>query len=96
MEMSLFDIILNYSGVTVSGSTLSGVSNVYTFLDEKGNVTQIKKELKHRNKYYIDPEVLFYSASVDCYIGVSDSENGNCTFGIALGVGDVVGCPAIY
>lgn len=95
-RISLFTEILNYSGVTVSGATLSDRNNVYTFLDEKGNVTQIKKKVKKRNKFYIDPEVYFYDPNTYCYIGVSDSENGDCTFGVGLGVGDNDISPATY
>ena len=95
-RISIFDAILNYSGSTINNIVLSGTGNVYTFLDENGNVTQINKKSKTRNKYYIDPEVIFYDPNNECYIGVSDPIDGDCSFGIGLGVGDNDISPATY
>ena len=68
---------------------MSGLSNVYSFIDTKGNVTQIRKAIKkQRNKFYIDPEITFFAFYELCVIGITDEENGECSFGLALGMGD--------
>lgn len=62
--------------------------NVYTFIDENGNVTQIQKSVKERLKFY--PEQVNAPVIEPCVIGVSgDLGRTNCTDGIALGCGDV-------
>lgn len=54
---------------------------VYTYIDENGNVTQIKKEKKDRKKYYPNAETNVEGILGDVYvIGVSDT--------VAMGVGD--------
>lgn len=73
-----------------NSGTTSGVTNssVYIFVDEFGNVTQIKKEdKKTRSKYYIDL-ALKNDFIEPCVIGVSDEKNGECSLGIGLGIGD--------
>lgn len=75
------------------GRTIIGKPNpiktkdIRVFIDNSGNVTQIEKQDKSRFKYYIDPTytdmVLNY-----CAIGISDEEFGECSYGIALGIGD--------
>lgn len=71
---------------------LTGTSTgTHIFLDEYGNVTQIKKVDKSRLKYYIDPEVPDTIAPYFCVIGVSDEESGPCSYGeFALGIGDTM------
>jgi hypothetical protein len=49
---------------------VSGDTGVHVFIDDSGNVTQIKKKQKERLKYYIDPELQIDFAS-DCVIGVN-------------------------
>jgi len=79
-------------------SALTGTSSgVYVFLDEYGNVTQIKKVDKSRLKYYIDPEIPETAHPYFCVIGVSDEESGPCSYGeFALGIGDTMMTYAIY
>lgn len=85
-KVSLYEAIS--SGSTISGTTLSGLSNIYHFIDESGNVTQIKKNIKNRFKFYIDPEIVFLNIPESCVIGINNAENGDCSFGIGLGIGD--------
>lgn len=61
--------------------------DVHIFVDKDGNVEQIEKKEKDRLKYYIDPT---YSDMVldYCAIGINDEESGECSYGIAMGVGD--------
>jgi hypothetical protein len=49
---------------------LSGDTGVHVFIDESGNVTQIKKNVKERLRYYIDPSIQFEFLP-ECVIGVS-------------------------
>jgi hypothetical protein len=72
------------SGVT---SVDSGATNldVHIFVDNSGNVVQIKKVIKSRLKFYIDPVLPPDDFSV-CAIGVSDAFGEDCTDGIALGL----------
>lgn len=74
------------SGNTISGSTISSGTTInnYTFLDQSGNVTQISKITKSREKYYIDPDISYSH----CVIGVDDESNGLCSEGTALGFGN--------
>lgn len=58
--------------------------NVYHFIDDSSNVTQIKKEKRNRLKYYIDPKTIDDS----CYIGINDPKEGDCSEGVGLGFGD--------
>jgi len=76
----------------ISSNTISGTTNIYQFIDDSGNVTQISKIKKNKFKHYIDaPEKAIYQG---CMIGVSDSDKNDldqnipCTYGIALGLGD--------
>lgn len=92
--------ILN-TNFTNSGKTNtinSGSTNidVHIFVDEDGNVTQIKKYSKPRLKYYIDPNYPDSPEEEYCVIGVSDPEDGDCSYGDALGVGDKLMAYAIY
>lgn len=84
VQFNRTSITPNNSGSTVSGST-SNINN-YVFIDEFGNVTQIKKSSKERLKYYIDP-VILETIPPGCVIGISGS-NTSCNEGIGLGVGD--------
>ena len=70
-----------------SSSTLSGITNmdVHIFLDKNGNVIQIKKEIKSKLKFYIDP-VLPPDNLTICVIGVSNEFGEECTDGIAMGL----------
>lgn len=80
---------LNSHNNKTNGTTnRSTINNVYIFTDESGNVTQIKKQDKQRYKYYIDPELPNKLLEQACYIGVSSTEAGDCSYGIALGFGD--------
>lgn len=70
--------------------TTSGKTNldIHIFIDEYGNVTQIeKKKKKNRLKYYIDPGIQDI-ITTPCVIGINDAENGDCSYGIGLGLGD--------
>ena len=87
-KISLLDAIKNSTDNTYSGTTSGNQSDVHIFIDDNGNVTQIKKSSKDRLKFYIDPEITFITLPEFCVIGVSDEVNGACSFGIALGVGD--------
>lgn len=71
-----------------SSSTISGATDIHQFVDESGNVSQIPKLHKKRFKYYIDPDSSDRIIQQSCVIGASDEENGSCSFGIALGLGD--------
>jgi len=68
------------STTTTSGTTI----NIYTFVDNNGNVTQIEKKSKSRLKYYVDPN----ASNSHCVIGVEDEESGPCSEGTALGLGE--------
>jgi hypothetical protein len=74
------------SGSTISGSTTttSGTTNNYIFLDDNGNLTQISKTSKSRDKYYIDPDI----SNSHCVIGIEDESAGMCSEGTALGLGN--------
>ena len=62
---------------------------VYTFIDEDGNVTQIKKEKKNKKKYYPNEPTKVDEVIGEIYvIGVSES--------IPMGVGDNVEAYAKY
>lgn len=63
-------------------------NNIYSLIDDNGNVTQIKKQSKKKYKYYIDPELSSNLIEQPCYIGISNTESGDCSYGIALGFGD--------
>jgi len=82
----------------ISSGTTSGAttSDVHIFVDENGNVTQIKKSEKPRLKYYIDPDIPFIGTEEGCVIGVNDEEWGPCSFGIAMGAGDYLMVYASY
>lgn len=73
--------------ITLTASTITtGVTeNVYAFIDEYGNVTQIKKSSKERLKY--NPDDINISIE-PCVIGVSGNELF-CENGIAMGCGDI-------
>ena len=61
---------------------------VYNFVDESGNVTQIKKSVKKRLLYY--PDRINKPVIEPCVIGVSgDVGRENCTPDIAMGCGDI-------
>jgi hypothetical protein len=77
---------------TTSGTT---VKDIHIFVDEYGNVIQIKKEKKKRRNYYIDPN--FPAVTIQgCIIGVEDEFSGPCSYGIGLGIGDDLFAYAIY
>jgi len=77
------------TNTSTDSSTLSGSTNidVHIFLDKNGNVIQIKKEIKPKLKFYIDP-VLPPDNFIICAIGVSDPFAEDCTDGIAMGLND--------
>jgi hypothetical protein len=64
----------------ITGTTVK--YNVYNFIDEFGNVTQIKREEKTRIKYYPDVVSLQEMLYEPFVIGVSDD--------IPMGCGDVL------
>lgn len=77
--------------INVLSGTTSGNTNldVYIFVDEFGNVTQIKKESKSRLKYYVDPTSVPETITPSCVIGISGGiDSPDCSEGIGLGVGD--------
>lgn len=78
------------NNTSTDSSTLSGATNidVHIFLDEDGNVIQIKKDPKSRLKFYIDP-VLPPDDFRVCAIGISDAFGDDCTDGIAMGLNDI-------
>lgn len=73
---------------TLNNTTSTGKTNIVTFIDDSGNVLQLKKIEKKRYKYYIDPELPDRIVSNPCYIGISEPESGDCSYGVALGFGD--------
>jgi len=75
----------------VLSATTSGTTNdgVYIFIDENGNVEQIKKDTNDRLMFYTDTKSKQQSLLEPCIIGVSDPVNGNCTEGIIMGTGDI-------
>jgi hypothetical protein len=78
--------ILNTSNkYVISGVT---ITDIHVFVDEYGNVTQIKKEAKPRLKYCPDPKYPQTELINICAIGVSDEEWGECSDGTAMGIGD--------
>jgi len=77
----------------ISGITLS---DIHIFIDEYGNVTQIKKEEKSRLKYCPDPKYPQTDLIDNCVIGVSDEWAGECSDGTAMGVGDFLMAYAKY
>ena len=81
-----------------TNTNVSGVTNldVHIFVDEYGNVTQIKKQSKPRLKYCPDPKYPQTALINICVIGVSDEEWGECSDGTAMGVGDILMTPAKY
>lgn len=89
-------IISINSGLTTASSNIintgmtSGTTNlnVYNFIDDNGNVTQIEKKVKERLKYYITPNIPENDIVQSCVIGISNPLNGDCTIGIGLGLGD--------
>lgn len=83
------------SSFSISGIT--GVTNidVHIFIDENGNVTQIKKYSKPRLKYYIDPNFPDSPIQEHCVIGVGDPEDGDCSEGDAMGIGENIFGPVM-
>jgi len=91
--MTDYDTLYIRSFTGMTGSTLnsgitSGITNIYQFIDDSGNVNQIPKIIKQRYKYYIDPDTPALIIAEPCVIGVDDEESGPCSFGVALGLGD--------
>jgi hypothetical protein len=86
---------INFSNDT--GTTIANVvplqNDVHIFVDNNGNVDQIKKISKERLKYYIDEEL---PEKVYCVIGIDDPYSGSCSEGTALGIGDNMMAFAIY
>lgn len=81
---SLSENVLN-SGNTIENNS-GDTANIYYFIDENGNLTEIEKKSKNRLKYYIDEKLIIKEDS--CVIGVSDPVEGDCSYGIGLGLGD--------
>jgi hypothetical protein len=86
------------SGYTYQISSRSGSTlDVHIFIDESGNVTQINEKIKEeRLRYYIDPTMPQTEFIQDCLIGINDPVAGDCTMGIALGLGDNTYARAYY
>lgn len=72
---------IDYNNDSSSGNTNM---DVHIFLDKSGNVVQIRKVIKSRLKFYIDPVLPPDDFNV-CAIGVSDAFGEDCTDGISLG-----------
>jgi hypothetical protein len=70
---------------TNSGET---TKDVHILIDEFGNITQISKKNKDRFKFYIDPDSPQADYVSNCVIGINDPADGDCTYGIGLGIGD--------
>jgi hypothetical protein len=78
---------------TVDVKTLSAITSttlnsygVYSYVDEFGNVTQIKRGIKKRLEFY--PERINAPVIEPCVIGVS-TPSKDCTQGIAMGCGEI-------
>lgn len=82
-------VIYNAAIITPTASTLTQLNEygVYNFIDEFGNVTQIKKGRKKRLEFY--PERVNVPIIEPCVIGVSDPASGDCSEGIAMGCGEI-------
>ena len=79
-------------------SKLNPNLGVYTFIDEDGNVKQIKKEKKNITMYYPNAPSKIDSILPDfCVIGIYGG-NSECTSseGIAMGIGDNLAAYANY
>lgn len=74
----------------VNTGITSGITNlnVYNFIDNNGNITQIEKKEKDRLKYYITPNIPENDIVQLCVIGINNPLNGDCTIGMGLGLGD--------
>ena len=73
----------------ITKSKLNKNLGVYTFIDEDGNVVEIKKEKKSIKKYYPNEPTKVDNVIGDVYvIGISDT--------IAMGVGDATMAYAKY
>jgi len=82
---------------TINIDEQSGTTNdVHIFIDDNGNVTQIKKVVKDRIKYCIEENIPQSEIIQSCVIGVSDPIEGDCTNGVGLGFGDIDYGYAIY
>jgi len=89
--------VSGYTVTTTNETTITPVNlGVYSFIDEHGNVTQIKKITKYRLKYCIDPTLPQDELINYCVIGVNDPDFGDCSDGTALGIGDTLMAYAIY
>jgi len=82
MDLTSYDTGLTFQ--SVSASTLLSVANintknlgVYTFIDENGNVTQIKKEVRRKVLLYPEVEMsmdwVVIGVSDDTVMGISDN-----------------------
>lgn len=84
----------------ISKSKLNKNLGVYTFIDEDGNVTQIKKEKKSIKKYYPNEPSKVETVIGDIVvIGISyddDPPGTPGTAGTAMGIGDNVMAYAQY
>lgn len=84
---------LSRTNVTVN----SGTTDIHIFVDDSGNVTQINKKSKKRLKYYIDDPLPQPFFDAPCVIGITgNSEDPDCSNGIALGIGDDTYAIAVY
>ena len=92
--MGRLDINNNNINTYVNNNLSGNTTNIFTLLDNNGNVTQIKKIKKNQYKNYIDSERILIE---NCFIRISETENGeDCSFGISLGFGDDTISQAIY
>ena len=81
--------------VTITGETNLGV---YNFVDDSGNLTEIKKKLRPRDKYNADQRFITEDLVGEVYvIGVSGPLGGSpFTNGDIMGCGDDTAAYAIY
>ena len=76
----------NTGNVPLSADT----SNVYNFVYEEGNSSQIITDSRpNRVKFYTDALTIQDILNNPCVIGVNDSISGDCSEGIAMGTGEI-------
>ena len=73
----------------ISKAPLKKRYGIYTFIDEDGNITEIKKDLEERETYEKATDVKEKVLSDGVWvIGVQDT--------VAMGAGDLTACYAVY
>jgi len=73
------------TNINYSNNSTKPPIDVHIFVDKSGNVNQIRKVIKDRLKFYIDPVLPPDDFNV-CAIGVSEPFSDDCTDGVALGL----------